>query len=146
MANLSHLNVTVLLAFVVIPSRICMHIASVLKPAMGVACPLMCMYKSHTKKCGGNVPMIIFPSRHMVDSTETLLRFECSEPATIYSCQSRPRAVQRAPQTRVSFQAQLREPRNAPFRAFVFSLPVIARARASEAHGLHCPSPFDRHL
>src|SRR6516162_8847315 len=116
MAILSHLNFTVLFAFAVIPSRICTHIASVLKPAMGVACPLMCMYKSHTKKCGGNVPMIVMlPSRHMLDSTETLLRFECSEPATIYSCQSPPRVVQRAPQTRVSFPAHLREPRNAPF-------------------------------
>src|SRR6516225_7772920 len=62
MANLSHLNFTVLLAFAVIPSRICTHIASVLKPAMGIACPLMCMYKSHTKKCDGNAPMIVLPS------------------------------------------------------------------------------------
>jgi len=60
-ANLSHLNCTVLFAFAVISSRICTHIASVLKPAMGVACPLMCIYKSHTKKCAGNVPMIVLP-------------------------------------------------------------------------------------
>jgi hypothetical protein len=62
MADLSRLNCTVLFAFAVIPSRTRTHIASVLKPAMGVACPLMCMYKSHTKKCGGNVPMIVLPS------------------------------------------------------------------------------------
>ena len=61
MANLSHLNLTVLFAFAVIPSRVCTHMASVLKPAMGVACPLMCIYKSHTKKCGGNMLMILFP-------------------------------------------------------------------------------------
>src|SRR5215472_1712191 len=61
MANLSHLNFTVLFAFADIPSRVCTHIASVLKPAIGVACPLMCMYKSHTKKCGGNALMIVFP-------------------------------------------------------------------------------------
>src|SRR5215469_4530315 len=61
----------------------------------------------------------LLPSRHTLDSTETLLRFECSEPATIYSCQSRSRAAQGARQTRV---------------------------RASAAHGLYCPSPFDRHL
>ena len=30
----------------------------------------------------------LLPSRHMLDSTETLLRFECSEPAVVYSCQS----------------------------------------------------------
>ena len=61
MANLSHWNFTALFAFVVIPSRICTHIASVLKPAMGVACPLMCIYKSHTKKCGGSMLLIVFP-------------------------------------------------------------------------------------
>jgi hypothetical protein len=33
-----------------------------LKPAMGVACPLRCMYKSHTKKCGGNASMIVLLS------------------------------------------------------------------------------------
>jgi hypothetical protein len=60
-ANLSHLNFTVLFAFAAMLSRICTHIASVLKPAIGVACPLMCMYNSHTKKCGGNAPMIVFP-------------------------------------------------------------------------------------
>jgi len=60
-ANLSHLNFTVLFALALMPSRICTHIASVLKPAMGVACPLMCMYKSQTKKCGGNVAMLVLP-------------------------------------------------------------------------------------
>jgi hypothetical protein len=45
-----------------------------LKPAMGVACPLMCMYKSHTKKCGGNVPMIVLPfSGTCRTAPETLL-------------------------------------------------------------------------
>src|SRR5215475_6362889 len=61
MATLSHLYLTALLAFAVIPSRTCRHIASVLKPATGVACPLRCIYKSHTKKCGGNALMIVLP-------------------------------------------------------------------------------------
>jgi len=79
MANLSHLNVTVVFAFAVIPSRICTHIASVLKPAIGVACPLTCMYKSHTKKCAGNAPMILLPSPADVRQPETLPRFDYSE-------------------------------------------------------------------
>lgn len=69
MANLSHLNFTVLLAFAFIPSRVCMHIASVLKPAMGVDCPLTCMNKSHTKKCDGNALMIVLPSPADADNT-----------------------------------------------------------------------------
>jgi hypothetical protein len=55
-------------------ANLCTHIASVLKTAIGVAYPLMCMYKSHTKKCDGNALMIVPPS-----PAPASLRVRCPE-------------------------------------------------------------------